>query len=205
MIVGISGGTGAGKTTIAKKIIAEIGESKIAYLPQDLYYRDMGDMPVADRAQINFDHPDAYDNALMLHQLELLRNGQSIDRPIYNFSTHSRQPETIHVKPLPVIIAEGILVFNDPRMRDLMDLKIFVDCDPDIRFIRRLQRDIRERGRIVESVISQYLSTVRPMHQQYVAPSMHYADIILPGVGDNQAAVDLIIDKIRTILITHHS
>ncbi len=198
MIIGISGGTGAGKTTVAQKIIEEIGESRVVCLPQDLYYRDLGDMPVADRAQINFDHPDAYDNALLLYQLETLQSGRYIDRPIYNFSTHSRQPETTHVEPLPVILVEGILIFHYPRMRQLMDLKIFVDCDPDIRFIRRLQRDIRERGRSVESVISQYLSTVRPMHQQYVAPSMHCADIILPGTGDNRAAVDRIVGKIRT-------
>jgi uridine kinase len=198
MIIGISGGTCAGKTTMAQKIIAAVGEANVEYLPQDLYYRDLGAMPVADRAQINFDHPDAFDNALLLSQLESLRNGRSIERPVYNFATHSRQPAKVHVEPLPAIIVDGILIFHDPRMRSLMDLKIFVDCDPDIRFIRRLERDIRERGRSEESVIAQYLSTVRPMHEQYVAPTMRYADIIIPGDGNNGAAIELIAGKIKS-------
>jgi uridine kinase len=197
MIIGICGGTGAGKTTVARQIIAAIGETKIVYLPQDLYYRDLGDMPVADRAQINFDHPDAFDNELLWNQLESLRNGKSVELPNYDFTTHSRRRDTNRTAPLPTIIVEGILIFHDARMRRLMDLKIFVDCAPDIRFIRRLERDIRERGRSVESVIAQYLGTVRPMHEQYVAPSMTYADIILPGAGDNQVAIDRIISKIQ--------
>lgn len=199
MIIGICGGTGAGKTTVAKQIIAAIGETKIVYLPQDLYYRDLRDMPVADRAQINFDSPDAFDNELLWNHLESLKIGKSVELPNYDFTTHSRRRETNRTEPLPAIIVEGILIFHDARMRRLMDLKIFVDCDPDIRFIRRLERDMRERGRSVESVIAQYLATVRPMHEQYVAPSMTYADIILPGVGDNQAAIERIISKIRSL------
>ena len=198
MIIGISGGTGAGKTTVAKKIIAEIGEANALYLPQDLYYRNLGDMPVGDRAHVNFDHPDAFDSELLLNHLESLRDGRSVERPIYDFATHSRRREAIRVEPLPVIVVEGILIFCDPRMRRLMDLKIFVDCDPDIRFVRRLERDIRERGRSVESVIAQYLSTVRPMHLQFVAPTMHFADIVLSGSGNNEAAIDLIAGSIRS-------
>jgi uridine kinase len=200
MIIGISGGTGSGKTTVSQKIIASIGESNAAYLQQDSYYRNLDAMPLDQRHQVNFDHPDAYDNDLMLRHLRDLCAGESIERPVYDFVTHSRRLETVHVDPLPVIIVEGILIFCDERMRSLMDLKIFVDCEADIRFIRRLERDIRVRGRTVESVIGQYLATVRPMHLQFIAPCMRYADIILPEGGFNEAAIDLITGKIRSVL-----
>jgi uridine kinase len=200
MIIGISGGTGSGKTTVAQKIISSIGESNAVYLQQDSYYRNLEDMPLDQRQRVNFDHPDAFDGSLMLNHLEELRAGKSIDRPVYDFVTHSRKKEKIHVDPLPVVIVEGILVFFDAEMRSLMDLKIFVDCDADIRFIRRLERDIHARGRSAESVIEQYLSTVRPMHLQFVAPTMRHADIILPEGGFNDVAIDLITGKIRSIL-----
>jgi len=200
MIIGISGGTGSGKTTVAQKIIASIGESDAVYLQQDSYYLNLEDMPLDQRQRVNFDHPDAFDDALLLRHLETLRAGESIDRPIYDFVTHSRKKETIRVEPLPVIIVEGILVFFDAGIRSLMDLKIFVDTDADIRFIRRLERDIHARGRSVESVIEQYLTTVRPMHLQFVAPTMRYADIILPEGGFNEVAIDLITGKIRSVL-----
>jgi uridine kinase len=200
MIIGISGGTGSGKTTVAQKIIASIGESSAVYLQQDSYYRNLGDMPLDQRQRVNFDHPDAFDGELMLRHLEALRAGKSIDRPIYNFVAHSRKKETIRVDPLPVVIVEGILVFFDAAMRSLMDLKIFVDTDADIRLIRRLERDIHARGRSAESVIEQYLATVRPMHLQFVAPAMRYADIILPEGGFNEVAIDLITGKIRSVL-----
>jgi uridine kinase len=200
MIIGISGGTGSGKTTIAQKIISSIGDSNVAYLQQDSYYLNLDAMPLDQRHQANFDHPDAFDGELMLHNLEDLCAGKSIDRPVYDFVTHSRKLETIRVEPLPVIIVDGILIFYDARMRSLMDIKIFVDCEADIRFIRRLERDIRFRGRTVESVIEQYLTTVRPMHMQFVAPCMRYADIILPEGGSNEAAIDLITGKIRSVL-----
>lgn len=200
MIIGISGGTGSGKTTVSRKIISSIGESNVAYLQQDSYYRNLSSIPLDQRNQVNFDHPDAYDNELMLKQLEDICAGASIDRPVYDFVTHSRKMETIRVEPLPVIIVEGILVFYDARMRRLMDLKIFVDCEADIRFVRRLERDIRVRGRTVESVIEQYLTTVRPMHMQFVEPCMRYADIIIPEGGYNEAAIDLITGKIRSVL-----
>jgi uridine kinase len=200
MIIGISGGTGSGKTTVAQKIISSIGESNVACLQQDSYYRNLDAMPLDARRRTNFDHPDAVDLELMLNQLESLRAGIHIERPVYDFVTHSRRLETIRVDPLPVILIEGILVFHDARMRSLMDLKIFVDCDPDIRFIRRLERDIHSRGRDVESVIEQYLASVRPMHLQFVAPSIRYADVILPEGGFNEAAIDLIAGKIRSVL-----
>ncbi|MGD0102324.1 MAG: uridine kinase, partial [Acidobacteriota bacterium] len=192
MIIGISGGTGSGKTTVARKIISSLGQENVAYLQQDSYYRNLGDMPLDSRNRVNFDHPDALDNELMLNHLESLRAGDCIQRPVYDFVTHSRKAETVCLEPLPVIIVEGILVFYDARMRRLMDIKIFVDCDPDIRFIRRLERDIRERSRSVESVIEQYVTTVRPMHLEFVEPSMRYADIILPEGGFNEVGIDLI-------------
>jgi uridine kinase len=200
MIIGICGGTGSGKTTVAQKIIESIGEANVAYLQQDSYYRNLGDMPIDVRHQVNFDHPDAFDNDLLINHLESLRAGESIERPIYDFVTHARKPDTLVMTPLPVIIVEGILIFFDARMRRLMDIRIFVDCDADIRFIRRLKRDLRERGRTVESVIEQYLTTVRPMHLQFVEPSMRYADIILPEGGFNEAGIDLITGKIRSVL-----
>jgi uridine kinase len=200
MIIGISGGTGSGKTTIAQKIISSIGDSNVAYLQQDSYYRNLDAMPLDQRHQANFDHPDAFDGELLLGNLEDLCAGKSIDRPVYDFVTHSRKLETIRVEPLPVIIVDGILIFYDARMRSLMDIKIFVDCEADIRFVRRLERDIHVRGRTVESVIEQYLTTVRPMHLQFVAPCMRYADIILPEGGFNDTAIDLISGKIRSVL-----
>jgi uridine kinase len=200
MILGICGGTGSGKTTVAQKIISSLGEGNVTYLQQDSYYRNLGDMRVDFRDRVNFDHPDALDNALLLNHLEALGAGKCIHRPIYDFVTHSRKTETVCLSPLPVIIVEGILIFCDARMRRLMDIKIFVDCDPDIRFIRRLERDIRERGRSVESVIDQYMTTVRPMHLEFVEPSMSYADIILPGGGFNEVGIDLITGKIRSFL-----
>jgi len=200
MILGISGGTGSGKTTVAQKIIASIGDANVVYLQQDSYYRNLGDMPLDERHRVNFDHPDAFDHELMLNHLKALRDGESIERPIYDYVAHARKSETIRVSPLPVIMVEGILIFFDARIRQLMDLKIFVDCDADIRFARRLARDLRERGRSVGSVIEQYMTTVRPMHLQFIAPCMRYADIILPEGGFNDVGIDLITNKIRSVV-----
>jgi uridine kinase len=200
MIVGICGGTGAGKTTVAKQILSSIGEGSAVYLPQDAYYRNLSDMPLDARHQVNFDHPDAFDLELMIEQLDALCSGKCIEQPVYDFASHTRKSETIRIAPLPVIIIEGILIFHDARMRRLMDLKVFVDCDADIRFIRRLERDMRERGRIAESVIEQYRNSVRPMHLQFIAPAMSYADIILPEGGFNKAGIDQIVGKIRSVL-----
>ena len=200
MIIGISGGTGSGKTTVARKIIAEVGAENVVFLPQDAYYRNLGDMPIDLRHRVNFDHPDAFDTELLINHLEALRAGESIDQPIYDYATRSRKPETIHVEPRPVMILEGILVFVHPQLRGLMDLKIFVDADADIRFIRRLDRDVHERGRTLESIITQYTTTVRPMHLQFVEPSKRYADIIIPEGGFNEVGIDLITGKIRSTL-----
>jgi uridine kinase len=200
MIIGISGGTGSGKTTVAQKIINSVGGDNVVFLQHDAYYRNLGDMPMELRHKVNFDHPDALDTALMMNHIEALRAGESIEQPIYDYATHSRRAETIHVSPRSVIIVEGILVFVNPQMRALMDLKIFVDTDPDIRFIRRLDRDVHERGRTVESVILQYTSIVRPMHLQFVEPSKRYADIIIPEGGHNDVGIDLITGKIKSIL-----
>ena len=200
MIIGICGGTGSGKTTVAQKIIASVNADNVVYLQQDAYYRNIGDMPLELRHKVNFDHPDAIDINLMMNHLEALRAGESIEQPTYDYTTHSRKAEAIHVEPRPVIIVEGILVFFDPQMRRLMDMKIFVDCDPDIRFIRRLERDVHERGRSLDSIISQYQTTVRPMHLQFVEPSKRYADIIIPEGGHNEVGIDMITCKIQSIL-----
>jgi uridine kinase len=200
MIIGISGGTGSGKTTVAQKIITSVGADNVVYLQQDAYYRNLGDMPIDLRHKVNYDHPDAFDTDLLINHLQALRAGESIEQPIYDYATHSRRTETVSVEPRPINIIEGILVFVPPELRGLMDLKIFVDADADIRFIRRLDRDVHERGRSVESVIAQYTTTVRPMHLQFVEPSKRYADIIIPEGGHNEVGIDLITGKIKTIL-----
>ncbi|MEW6209543.1 MAG: uridine kinase [Acidobacteriota bacterium] len=200
MIIGISGGTGSGKTTVAQKIISSVGCDNVVYLQQDAYYRNLGDMPLELRHRVNFDHPDAFDTELMINHLEALSAGECIEQPVYDYATHLRRKETLHVETRPVIIIEGILVFVDPNLRALMDMKIFVDTDADLRFIRRLDRDVHERSRTVESIIKQYLTTVRPMHLQFVEPSKRYADVIIPEGGYNDVGIDLITEKIRTIL-----
>jgi uridine kinase len=200
MIIGISGGTGSGKTTVAQKIISSVGAENVIYLQQDAYYRNLGDMPLDLRHNVNFDHPDAFDTELLMNHIEALRAGEPVQQPIYDYATHARKGETTRLEPRPVIIIEGILVFVNPQMRALMDMKIFVDTDADIRFIRRLDRDVHERGRSVESIISQYTTTVRPMHLQFVEPSKRYADVIIPEGGFNDVGIDLITGKIRSIL-----
>jgi uridine kinase len=172
----------------------------VIFLQQDSYYRNLGDMPLELRHQINFDHPDALDNDLFINHVKALRAGEAIEAPIYDFSTHLRKNETIHIEPKPILIIEGILIFVDAALRELMDIKIFVDTADDIRFVRRLQRDVHERGRTVESVIKQYLDTVRPMHEQFVEPSKRFADVIIPEGGYNEVGIDLISGKIRVQL-----
>lgn len=200
MIIGISGGTGSGKTTVARRILEDVSEAEVIFLQQDSYYRNLGDMPVELRHQINFDHPDALDNDLFINHIKALRAGEPIDMPVYDFTTHTRRSETIRIAPKPILIIEGILIFVDAVLRELMDIKIFVDTPDDVRFIRRLRRDVNERGRLAESVINQYLGTVRPMHQQFVEPSKRYADVIIPEGGHNQVGIDLISGRIRTQL-----
>lgn len=200
MIIGISGGTGSGKTTVARRILEDVSDAEVIYLQQDSYYRNLGDMPIELRHQINFDHPDALDNELFINHIKALRAGEPIAMPVYDFTTHTRQVETINIAPKPILIVEGILIFVDPVLRELMDIKIFVDTPDDVRFIRRLRRDVNERGRSVESVINQYLGTVRPMHQQFVEPSKRHADVIIPEGGHNQVGIDLLSGRIRTQL-----
>ncbi len=198
--VGITGGTGSGKTTIAEKIVQALGPANAVILNQDSYYLDQGKLPFDKRKRVNFDHPSSFDWRLLKRQIRGLRSGRPIQKPIYNFHTHSRMRKTVRVDPRPVIILEGILVFGDPELRGMMDMKVYVDADPDVRFIRRLQRDIRERGRSPESVIEQYLTTVRPMHLQFIEPTKRYADIIIPEGGYNVVALETIIARIRTLL-----
>ncbi len=200
MIIGICGGTGSGKTTVARRILENVSDEKVVFFQQDSYYRNLGDMPIELRHQINFDHPDALDNDLFINHVKALRAGEAIEMPVYDFSMHMRKLETVHVAPKPILIIEGILIFVDAALRELMDIKIFVDTDDDLRFIRRLQRDVYERGRTFESVIKQYLETVRPMHEQFVEPSKRFADVIIPEGGYNEVGIDLISGKIRTQL-----
>jgi uridine kinase len=200
LVIGIAGGTGSGKTTVANAIRERVGAHHIAYLPHDAYYKDLKDLPAAQREQINFDHPHSLDTGLLVQHLETLKAGGSIDLPIYDFKTHSRTRQTIHLQPQPVIIVEGILIFAEPQLRRLFDVKIFVDTDPDIRFIRRLERDISERGRTTASVIQQYMSTVRPMHLEFVEPSKRYADVIIPEGGYNAVALDMVVARIESLL-----
>ena len=200
MIIGICGGTGSGKTTVARRILENVSDEQVVFLQQDSYYRNIGDMPIELRGVINFDHPDALDNDLFINHVKALRAGEAIEMPVYDFSIHTRRAETVHIEPKPILIVEGILIFVDAMLRAQMDIKIFVDTDDDLRFIRRLQRDVHERGRTVESVIKQYLETVRPMHQQFVEPSKRHADVIIPEGGYNEVGIDLISGKIRTQL-----
>jgi uridine kinase len=197
MIIGISGGTGSGKTTVANRILESVSASEIGFLQQDSYYRDLDQLPLDYRQKANFDHPDAIDNDLLVEHLRTLNRGEAAELPIYDFKSNSRKGETLHLEPPAIIILEGILIFADERLRDEMDLKVFVDTPDDIRFIRRLRRDVAERGRTVESVIDQYLSTVRPMHMQFVEPSKRYADVIIPEGGHNLVSIDLISGRIR--------
>ncbi len=200
LILGISGGTGSGKTTIADQICSALGTDTSVIIHQDSYYLDRSVLPTDERDRINFDHPSAFDWKLFRRQIHALRSGKTIQKPMYNFHTHSRMPETMRVEPRPVLIIEGILVFDDPELRGMMDMKLYVDADADVRFIRRMDRDVRERGRSLESIVDQYMSTVRPMHLQFVEPSKRYADIIIPEGGHNRVALETIIARIRAML-----
>ncbi|MGB9800028.1 MAG: uridine kinase [Thermanaerothrix sp.] len=200
LVIGIAGGSGSGKTTVANVILERVGRDRIAYLPHDAYYRDLADLPPNQRAEVNFDHPNSLETSLLIEHIQRLKQWQPIDLPVYDFTTHTRTSRTIRVEPKRVIIVEGILIFAEPALRELFDVKIFVDTDPDIRFIRRLQRDITERGRTTESVIKQYLTTVRPMHLDFVEPSKRYADVIIPEGGMNTVALDMVISRIQALL-----
>jgi len=200
LVIGIAGGTGSGKTTVANVILTRVGIQQIAYLPHDAYYKDLQGLPAPQKAIINFDHPDSLESSLLVKHIHQLKRGNDIDLPVYDFKTHSRTTKTEIIKSKPVILVEGILIFVEPDLRKLFDVKIFVDTDPDIRFIRRLERDIHERGRSTESVIKQYLTTVRPMHLEFVEPSKRYADVIIPEGGLNTVAMDLVVARIDALL-----
>ncbi len=197
MIIGICGGTGSGKTTLARKIIETVGRENVILVEQDSYYRNLADMPLDERHQANFDHPDSIDSEMLMNHLKRLRLGQSVEMPIYDFKSHTRSDETEHIEPKKVVLVEGILIFSEHRIAELLDVKVFVDTPDDIRFIRRLRRDIAERGRTVESVIEQYFTTVRPMHFEFVEPSKRNADIIIPEGSKPEIGIEFICSKIR--------
>ena len=200
LVIAIAGGTGSGKTTVANVILGRVGANHIAYLPHDAYYKDLTDLPPAPRAHINFDHPNSLDTDMLIQHVQDLKDNLRIELPVYDFKTHSRTSRTVPINPQPIIIVEGILIFVEPKLRQLFDVKIYVDTDPDIRFIRRLERDIAERGRTMESVIHQYLTTVRPMHQEFVEPSKRYADVIIPEGGFNTVALDMVVARVQALL-----
>ena len=196
LVIGIAGGTGSGKTTLMKNLVAEFGDL-VAVVSHDNYYKRRDDLSFEERCQINYDEPGALDTSLMVYHLEQLRRGFAIDCPVYDFSQHNRSNETLHIEPRQVIIVEGILIFENPELRDLMDIRIFVDTDADIRICRRIKRDVNKRGRSLESVIEQYQTTVKPMHEKYVEPSKKFAHIVVPEGGKNVVALDMIVGRIR--------
>lgn len=201
IVIGIAGGSGSGKTLVAKNLLKDLGSEKVFIMEQDDYYKDLSHLPFEERVKTNFDHPDSIDEALLIAHLTELISGNPIDVPIYDFKTHCRKRETHRIEGHLIIILEGILILDNPQLRELMDIKVFVDTDSDIRFIRRLNRDIHERGRTVESVIKRYLDNVRPMHLEFVEPSKRHADIIIPEGGHNLVAIDLLKTKIKALLL----
>ena len=203
IVIGIAGGTGSGKTTVANVILNRVGTEHIAFIPHDAYYKDLNARPRAQRDVINFDHPDSLESDLLVEHVQALQLLKSVEIPIYDFTTHSRTEETTHIDPQAVILVEGILVFAESKLRDLFDVKIFVDTPPDIRFIRRLKRDIDERDRSAESVILQYQTTVRPMHLEFVEPSKRHADVIIPEGGLNTVAMDMVVARIEALLTSN--
>ena len=200
--VGVSGGTASGKTTTSQAILDRVGRDRVAFIQHDAYYRDLGHLPLEERRLVNFDHPDALESELLVEHLDALCRGIAVQVPTYDFTTHVRRPEIRHVEPRPVILVEGILIFVEQELRERFDIKVFVDADADLRFIRRLRRDITERGRTVDSVIEQYLSTVRPMHLQFVESSKRHADVIIPRGGFNNIAIDMVATKVMSMIGT---
>ena len=200
VIIGIAGGTGSGKTTVARAVYDRVGRDRIEWISHDAYYRNFDGLSVEERHKINFDHPDSLETELLIRHLDVLSKGSSVDVPMYDFAAHARRTETQRVEPRRVIIVEGILVLAEPELRRRIDIKLFVDTPADIRFMRRLVRDIRSRGRSLESVVQQYTTTVRPMHEEFVEPSKRYADLIIPEGGENQVALDAIISRVEHLL-----
>ncbi len=200
LVVGIAGGTASGKTTVARKVREALADCRVAFIDQDSYYRDLQDMTLEERREVNFDHPDAFDRDLLVHQLRELKAGRAVQKPVYDFRTSSRRPDTLRVEPGDIILIEGILVLHMKEVRDEMDVKIYVDADDDLRILRRLTRDIKDRGRDFDHVVGQYLRHVRPMHMGFVEPSKHHADIIVPHGGNNDIAIQMLVGALRARL-----
>lgn len=200
IVIGVAGGSGSGKTTVVREIMRGIGPDQVTVIHHDSYYRDHANLSAEDRARLNYDHPESLETELLVEHVRRLCAGESVEVPVYDFTLHQRRKETTTVRPAKVVIVDGILILWDPALRELMDIKIFVDADPDVRLIRRLSRDITERGRTVESVIEQYTGTVRPMHLEFVEPTKRYADLIVPRGGHNRVAIDMLVTKIKAVL-----
>ncbi len=200
VLIGVAGGSGSGKTTVSQAILERVGRERIAFVQHDAYYRDRSHLPFEERVRLNYDHPDSLETDLLVAHLKELRAGRVVEMPQYDFAKHVRKKETRRLEPQPLILVEGILIFVDRALREMFDIKIFVDTDADLRLLRRLQRDIAERGRTMESVIHQYLETVRPMHLEFVEPSKRYADLIIPEGGFNQIAIDVIVARINAMI-----
>ncbi|MBM6754776.1 uridine kinase [Lactobacillus alvi] len=200
IVIGVTGGSGSGKTTVSQAIYDNLKGQSIQIINQDTYYNDQAMMTMEERKAVNYDHPLAFDTDLLIQQLDALRHNQSIEMPVYDYKEYTRSAKTVHVEPQDVIILEGILILDDERLRDLMDIKVYVDADDDIRILRRIQRDMKERGRTLDSIISQYLKTVKPMYHQFIEPTKRYADIIVPEGGQNHVAIDILTTKVRDVL-----
>jgi uridine kinase len=200
IVFGVAGGTASGKTTVARAILEAVGAAQVAYLPHDAYYKDMSHLPLAERALLNYDHPNSLETKLFVRHIRQLIAGEPVHVPVYDFTTHRRTAETVFVEPSPIILVDGILILTRRKLRDLMDIKVYVDTDADVRFIRRMERDIHERGRSLESVVTQYLDTVRPMHLKFVEPSKRYADVIIPNGGLNRVAMEMVVSRLRELL-----
>lgn len=199
IVIGIAGGTGSGKTTITRKIMEHFG-ADVTVIYHDNYYKAHHEMSYEERTKLNYDHPDSFDTDLIVRDLAALRRGESIECPVYDYTIHDRSSQTLTIRPARVIVVEGILIFHSPALRDQMDIKLFVDADADVRILRRIQRDVKERGRSLDSVITQYLTTVKPMHDAFVEPSKRYADVIIPEGGQNQVAIDMVINRVSAHL-----
>jgi len=200
LVFGVAGGTASGKTTVATAILDAVGASHVAYLPHDAYYRDMSPMALEERARLNYDHPDSLESELLIKHIRKLLAKEPVEVPIYDFTNHRRTGETSLVEPAPIVLIDGILIFTNTELRDLMDIKVYVDTDADVRFIRRMQRDMNDRGRSLESIVAQYLDTVRLMHLEFVEPSKRYADVIIPLGGLNQVAMDMVVSRLVALL-----
>ena len=200
IIIGVAGGSGSGKTTVANQILERVEADKIACIPHDAYYKDLGHLTPEERRAVNFDHPHSLDTSLLIEHLQQIKAGRAVEIPVYDFTRHTRTTQTQHIEPAPIIMVEGILIFAEPELRRMLEVKLFVDTDADIRLIRRLQRDVEERGRTVQSVIEQYLHTVRPMHLEFVEPSKRYADVIIPEGGFNLVAIEMVAARIRGLM-----